>query len=72
MSRMTYTPPEIERIMRGKLMALSGEGRLVMDGQMRESAREMEGALLSRGLSETRGDGNCSHVSTGQNSTSGK
>jgi hypothetical protein len=49
---MTDTPPEIERIMRDKIMARSGEERLVMGAQMFESAREMVKASLQRGLSE--------------------
>jgi hypothetical protein len=49
---MTDTPPEIERMMRDKLMARSGEERFVMGAQMFESAREMIKASLPRGLSE--------------------
>ncbi len=48
---MTDTPPEIERIVRGKLMALSGEERFVMGAQMSESAREIVKASLPPGLS---------------------
>ena len=50
---MTDTPPKIERIMRDKLMALSGEDRFVMGAQMFDSAREMIKASLPRGLSES-------------------
>ena len=50
---MTDTPPEIERIMRDKLMALSGEERFVMGAEMFDSAREMVKASLPRGLSES-------------------
>jgi hypothetical protein len=49
---MSDTPPEIERIMRDKLMALSGEERFVIGAQMSESAREMVKASLPLGLSE--------------------
>jgi hypothetical protein len=49
---MTDTPPEIERIMRDKLMARSGEERFVMGAQMFDSAREMVKASLSAGLSK--------------------
>ncbi len=49
---MTDTPPEIERIMRDKLMARSGEERFVMGAQMFDSAREMVKASLSPGLSK--------------------
>ena len=49
---MTDTPPEIERIVRDKLMALSGEERFVMGAQMFDSAREMVKASLPWGLSE--------------------
>ena len=49
---MTDTLPEIERIMRDKLMARSGEERFVMGAQMFDSAREMVKASLPRGLSK--------------------
>jgi hypothetical protein len=49
---MTDTPQEIERIVRDKLMARSGEERFVMGAQMSESAREMVKASLPRDLSE--------------------
>ncbi len=50
---MTDTPPEIEQIMRDKLMARSGEERFIMGAQMFDSAREMVKASLPTGLSET-------------------
>jgi len=50
---MTDTPPEIERILRDKLMALSGEERFLMGAQMFDSACEMAKASLPRGLSES-------------------
>ena len=50
---MTDTPPEIQRMLREKIMALSGEMRFIMGAQMCESAREMIKASLPRGLSET-------------------
>jgi hypothetical protein len=49
---MTDTPPEIERIMRDKLLARSGEERFVMGALMFDSAREMVKASLPRDLSE--------------------
>jgi hypothetical protein len=49
---MTDTPQEIERILRNKIMARSGEERFVMGAQMSENAREMVKASLPRGLSE--------------------
>jgi hypothetical protein len=49
---VTDTPPEIERILRDKLMARSGEERFVMGAQMFDSAREMVKASLPPGLSE--------------------
>ncbi len=49
---MTDTPPEIERMVRDKLMALSGEERFVMGAQMSESAREIVKASLPPGLSK--------------------
>jgi hypothetical protein len=51
---MSDTPPEIERMMRDKLMALSGEERFVMGAQMFDSAREMIMASLPPGLSEAQ------------------
>jgi len=52
MSGVNDTAPEIERIMRDKLMAHSGEERFVMGAQMFESAREMMKASFPPGLSE--------------------
>jgi len=52
MPRISDTPPEIERIVRDKIMARSGEERFIMGAQMFESAREMLKASLPRGLSE--------------------
>jgi hypothetical protein len=52
MPRVTDTPPEIERIVREKLMALSGEVRFIIGAQMFDSAREMVKASLPRGLSK--------------------
>ena len=49
---MNDTPAEIERMMRDKLMARSGEERFVMGAQMFDSAREMVKASLSPGLSK--------------------
>ena len=49
---MNDTAPEIERMVRDKIMARSGEERFVMGAQMFESAREMVKASLPRGLSE--------------------
>jgi hypothetical protein len=49
---VTDTLPEIERIMRDKLMARSGEERFVMGAQMFDSAREMVKASLPRVLSK--------------------
>ena len=49
---MTDTPPEIERMMRDKLMARSGEERFVMGALMFDSAREMVKASLPQDLSE--------------------
>jgi hypothetical protein len=50
---MTDTPREIERMMRDKIMALSGEQRFIIGALMFESAREMVKASLPRGLSES-------------------
>ena len=44
--------PEIERMLRDKLMARSGEERFIMDAEMFDSALEMVKASLPRGLSE--------------------
>ena len=51
-SKMTDTRPEIERLMREKIIARSGEERFVMGAQMFESACEMVRASLPRGLPE--------------------
>jgi len=48
---VTDTPPEIKRMVREKLMALSGEMRFIMGAQMFDSAREMVKASLPSGLS---------------------
>jgi hypothetical protein len=53
MSPVTDTPPEIERMVRDRIMARSGEERFIMGAQMFESAREMIKASLPKGLSET-------------------
>jgi hypothetical protein len=53
MSQVTDTPPEIEGMVREKIMALSGEERFVMGAQMFDSAREMIIASLPNDLSET-------------------
>ena len=49
---MTDTASEIQRIMRDKIMARSGEERFVMGAQMFDSAREMVKASLPPDLSE--------------------
>lgn len=48
---MTDTSPQIERMMRDKLMARAGEERFVMGAEMFESACEMVKASLPPGLS---------------------
>ena len=53
MSHVTDTPPEIERMVRDKIMARSGEKRFIIGAQMFDSAREMVKASLPNGLSET-------------------
>ena len=53
MAEVTDTPPEIERMVRDKIMARSGEERFIMGAQMFDSAREIVKASLPRGLSET-------------------
>ncbi len=50
---MTDTPPEIERMVRDKIMARSGEERFIIGAQMFDSAREMVKASLPRELSRT-------------------
>ena len=47
---MNDTPPEIDRMLRNKLMALSGEMRFIMGAQMFDSAMEMAKASLPPGL----------------------
>ena len=50
---MTDTSPEIERVVRNKIMARSGEERFIMGAEMFDSAREMVKASLPKNLSET-------------------
>ena len=52
MSQVTDTPPEIELMVREKIMALSNEERFVIGAQMFDSAREMVKASLPPDLSE--------------------
>ena len=49
---MTDTSPEIAKLVRKKLMARSGEERLVMGVRMFDAARAMVLASLPAGLSE--------------------
>ena len=49
---MTDTPPEIDGIMRDKIMERSGEERFIMGAQMFDAAREVVKASLPPGLSE--------------------
>jgi len=49
---MSDTPPEIEQMMRDKIMARSGEERFIMGAQMFDAACEMVKASLPRELSE--------------------
>jgi len=55
MSHVTDTPHEIERMVREKIMARSGEERLIMGSQMFDSAREMIKASLPKNVSEMEG-----------------
>jgi len=50
---VTDTSPEIERMVRNKIMARSGEERFIMGAEMFDSAREMVKASLPKNLSET-------------------
>ena len=52
MSQVTDTPPEIEQIVREKIMARSCEERFIMGAQMFDSALEMIKASLPKDLSE--------------------
>ena len=49
---MSDTPQEIERMLREKIMTLSGDMRFIMGAQMFDSALEMIKASLPKGLSE--------------------
>ena len=49
---MTDMSPEIERVMRDRIMALSGEERFIIGALMFESACEMVKASLPQDLSE--------------------
>jgi len=53
MDQVNDTAPEIKRMVREKMMALSGEERFIIGAQMFESAREMIKASLPPGLSKT-------------------
>ena len=53
MPEVTDTPPEIERMLRSKIMARSGEERFIMGAEMFDSAVEMIKASLPKNLSET-------------------
>ncbi len=53
MPEVTDTSPEIERMVRNKIMARSGEERFIMGAEMFDSACEMVKASLPRGLSES-------------------
>jgi hypothetical protein len=53
MSEVTDTPPEIERMVRDKIMARSGEERFIMGAEVFESACEMIKASLPKDLSLT-------------------
>jgi hypothetical protein len=50
---MTDTPSEIDRMVREKIMARSGEERFMMGAEMFESACEMLKASLPPGLTKT-------------------
>jgi len=50
---VTDTSPEIERMVRNKIMARSGEERFIIGAEMFDSAREMVKASLPKNLSET-------------------
>jgi hypothetical protein len=50
---MTDTSPQIERMMRDRIMALSGEERFIIGALMFDSALEMVKASLPKDLSET-------------------
>jgi hypothetical protein len=47
---MRDTPPEMERMVRNKIMALSGEMRFIIGAKMFDSAMEMAKASLPPGL----------------------
>jgi hypothetical protein len=49
---MSDTPPTIERMVREKIMARSGEERFIMGVQMFDSTREMVKASFPKGLSK--------------------
>jgi hypothetical protein len=53
MPEVTDTSPEIERMVRNKIIARSGEERFIMGAEMFDSAREMVKASLPKNLSET-------------------
>jgi hypothetical protein len=52
---MTDTPPEIQRMVRERIMARSAEERFVMGAQMFDAALAMVRASFPSDLSETEG-----------------
>jgi hypothetical protein len=52
MPQVTDTRPDIERMVRDRIMARSGEERFIMGAQMFDSACEMVRASLPRNLSD--------------------
>src|SRR5215475_1443606 len=50
---MTDTPPEIERMMREKIMARTGAERMIMGAEMFEASKVMICASFPPGLSES-------------------
>jgi len=52
MPPVTDTSPEIERMVRAKIMARSGEERFIIGAQMFDAACEIVKASLPPGLSE--------------------
>jgi hypothetical protein len=64
---MSDTPPTIERMVREKIMARSGEERFIMGVQMFDSTREMVKASFPKVCRKRNSGGNCSSGSTGKN-----
>jgi hypothetical protein len=68
---MTNTPPEIDQMVRQRIMARSGEERFIMGAQMFESAMEMAKASSPPLCPSQNNDAGYSNTSMGKTSIYG-